>query len=167
MAEWEVQEWDGTRSRNKVKLWPCTCSGCGTTKHLSRSSIDTNQKGCRSCSLRTKTTHSLARQCWKSFKVNSKGRGLLVEIDFNEWYSLSQLPCRYCGLSGQNLREFIDEDRHFQFRYNGIDRINPDEGYIAGNIVPCCWPCNRAKSTFSHDDFVDHISKIYRHLNGI
>jgi 5-methylcytosine-specific restriction endonuclease McrA len=30
----------------------------------------------------------------------------------------------------------------------GLDRIDNEEGYHVGNVVPCCFPCNRAKGDF-------------------
>jgi hypothetical protein len=49
------------------------------------------------------------------------------------------------------------------FRYNGIDRIHNDIGYVEYNCVPCCIICNRAKNSMPYEDFVDWIDNLIDH----
>ena len=49
--------------------------------------------------------------------------------------------------------------------YNGIDRIDSNEGYEKENCVPCCTRCNYMKNDMSISSFTDHILKIANHLN--
>lgn len=41
----------------------------------------------------------------------------------------------------------------------GIDRYNNNKGYYHGNIIPCCWNCNRAKSSMSIIEFEDYLER--------
>lgn len=54
-----------------------------------------------------------------------------------------QEPCDYCGLVPS------------PGAWNGIDRLESSDGYHEGNTVPCCTPCNSAKSTMYPDVFVE------------
>ena len=47
--------------------------------------------------------------------------------------------------------------------YNGIDRLNPENGYSIENCVPCCSTCNYMKHTQQTSDFLEHVKKIYNH----
>lgn len=70
-------------------------------------------------------------------------RGLAWELSRDDFAQLTSLDCCYCGMapvavirSGPTSGAYI---------YNGVDRINNAEGYILGNVAPCCTECNRIK----------------------
>jgi hypothetical protein len=44
--------------------------------------------------------------------------------------------------------------------YNGIDRVDPEIGYIESNCVSCCTVCNLMKKAYSHNFFLTHIKRI-------
>lgn len=75
-----------------------------------------------------------------------------INFDINDFYSLSQMGCFYCGVSGSNVYK--------KFIYNGIDRINNLKGHDIDNVVPCCKHCNFAKSDMSFDKFIEWINKV-------
>ena len=50
-----------------------------------------------------------------------------------------------------------------EYKYNGIDRVDNKIGYELDNCVSCCIKCNKAKSYFGQDEFLNHIKKIYKH----
>jgi hypothetical protein len=50
--------------------------------------------------------------------------------------------------------------------YNGIDRINNEEGYTSNNTVSCCFTCNRMKGTMSSEEFKIHLKKLMRFAQG-
>lgn len=39
-------------------------------------------------------------------------------------------------------------------QYNGLDRVDSNLGYVAGNVVPCCRWCNQAKSSRPVGEFL-------------
>lgn len=66
-------------------------------------------------------------------------------------------------------RPFIHNMSQFQkeegdFTYNGIDRIDNSLRHTIGNIVPCCWDCNRIKMALGLEEFLMHIVKINTHI---
>ena len=48
-----------------------------------------------------------------------------------------------------------------------IERLNPKEGYIPGNVVLCCWLINCMKRNLSQDDFFSTIRKVLEHHDKI
>ena len=82
-------------------------------------------------------------------KSGAKQRGITFLLSYDQFMSLWDTPCYYCGDKVETA---------------GIDRIDSDKGYEMDNIVRCCEVCNRAKSTLTQNEFIEHISKIYRHL---
>ena len=45
-----------------------------------------------------------------------------------------------------------------------IDRLNPELGYIPGNVVFCCWCINALKGVLKEKSFYDLIRTIYKNL---
>jgi hypothetical protein len=87
---------------------------------------------------------------------------------------VSLLPCVYCGKEPANLfrRKFQVDGKYryvpeMDFHYSGIDRVDSAKGYIHGNLVPCCWECNRIKRAMSLEDFLGLIGRIQNHNPSI
>lgn len=73
--------------------------------------------------------------------------GLQVQCSLPEFLlEIFSLDCYYCGTTNGE---------------NGIDRIDPTKPYVLGNIVPCCESCNYAKKVQTHDQFIEHATKIH------
>lgn len=88
---------------------------------------------------------------------NIKHRGLDMDLSFDEFKSLSEKPCFYCGnnpparsLKRQNLTMIA----------NGIDRVDNNLGYILDNCVSCCEWCNRAKGAYDKEYFIEQCRKV-------
>ncbi len=95
---------------------------------------------------------------------NYNDGGLKIE----EFYEISQNPCFYCNNNGSNLFNRAKTDKKSSikaklegnFKYNGLDRIDSNEGHTIDNVVPCCKYCNFAKSGLSLLEFNDWIKRI-------
>ena len=76
-------------------------------------------------------------------KSTAKKRGITVGITEAEYTALlrENSICTYCG-------GIIDVKKG-----SGLDRLDPSQGYITGNIAPCCRLCNNAKGTMSLSTF--------------
>jgi len=68
--------------------------------------------------------------------------------------------CEYCDISEQEINLLLDQGLIYtkRLRTRGlsmeIDRIEPNKGYVEGNIVLCCYWCNNAKTDeFSAKEF--------------
>lgn len=79
---------------------------------------------------------------YSNLKGRAKSRGILFDLDpaeFEEWFDDQDEFCHYCGVEFS----YIGKRKRNTF---SVDRIDNDEGYSIGNIVPCCCRCNTIKS---------------------
>jgi hypothetical protein len=99
----------------------------------------------------------------------SEKRNHEFNLNFEEFIEIIGKDCHYCGEPPSKPTQKILIDRgHINeppFYYNGIDRIDSRIGYDKDNCVPCCSSCNYMKHVSSHNDFLNQICKIYKHLN--
>ena len=84
-----------------------------------------------------------ARYKWTVIK-----RKVIFELAKEEYEELRAQNCEYCHRPSLN--------DHF----NGIDRVDPDIGYISTNCVSCCRDCNMMKRSYSVKDFLKQCKKI-------
>jgi hypothetical protein len=49
-----------------------------------------------------------------------------------------------------------------EFRYQGMDRVEPKLGYVTGNVVPCCKTCNWAKQRMGLIEFRKWVTRVFR-----
>lgn len=93
----------------------------------------------------------------RTCKYNAKRRKLTWTISDTEFYEFSNKPCNYCSQPpSQNILKSSGN-----FTYSGIDRLNSKQGYIFGNVVPCCWKCNWMKRSLSPEEFLAHVKQIH------
>jgi hypothetical protein len=109
---------------------------------------------------------SSARKVWRTGYKDDN-------LSFEEFYTLSQLPCDYCGSLPSNVLNVGTSKLHNRrevspyqlqsgnFTYNGLDRVDPTKGHTLDNCVPCYAPCNYAKWDYTRDEFIAHIEKMY------
>jgi hypothetical protein len=65
-------------------------------------------------------------------------------LSFQEFSNLINKPCTYCGIESSK----------------GIDRIDSTKSYTIENSTPCCGRCNEMKSSYTKENFIEHIKKI-------
>jgi hypothetical protein len=104
-----------------------------------------------------------ARNHWETrYKVDARRRGFewaLLPIQFD---TLIFAPCNYCGHPPEYL--VARKDRPVGPLYvSGIDRVDSMQGYIWGNVVPCCNICNRAKNNMPVTEFFEWINRLIAH----
>lgn len=92
----------------------------------------------------------------RSYKNGARYRKLEFSISDAKVKELIQKPCYYCK-EDKTLSTTTDI---YSYLHNGIDRVDNNQGYILGNVVPCCKFCNRAKGTYSDKEFIDFCRKI-------
>lgn len=76
---------------------------------------------------------------------SSKHRNIHFELTVDEYISIAQNPCYYCGT--------VNEKRGF----NGVDRVDNSLGYNTDNCVACCSMCNFIKGSLHHDIFLRRV----------
>ena len=147
-------------------IWKCKCS-CENTVEMSAKNIKRKKHcGCMTSELLSKNSRKPFGESCKnalvdSYKRNAKNRNLkflLTEEDLLELFSGN---CYYCGEPPS--KEFTKARLVGSFTYNGIDRLNPNLGYIDDNVVSCCTECNYFKTKYSEEKFLSMIRKIANH----
>jgi hypothetical protein len=89
--------------------------------------------------------------------------------DFETFFSLSKMPCTYCGKPPhRTFNKYNGDKRHpkrddADFTYNGLDRLDNSKDHSSNNVVPCCTSCNISKGTKSVQEFLDHVRSVYAH----
>lgn len=94
---------------------------------------------------------SYANYVVNGIKATAIKRQLAWDLDPIKVFYLIQEPCYYCGF-----------EVHFPETRNGLDRLDNTNGYIEGNVVPCCFPCNIAKRDQTIESFRAQIIRIYK-----
>lgn len=87
-----------------------------------------------------------------NFMMDAKKRNKELELNYIEIGEIMKRPCFFCGQKEN---------------YNGLDRFDNSKGYLKNNVVPCCAICNRAKSTLTADEFIQHCKKVLAHNGGL
>jgi hypothetical protein len=93
-------------------------------------------------------------------KRTARKRRLPWELSFEEFQDLAYADCRYCGAAPANVVQVRDSGTTFRVRYQGIDRVDNARGYLPGNVVACCAPCNTAKGARPVGDFLARAARI-------
>jgi hypothetical protein len=168
IGEWKILGKSPRRSNGEI-LWFCACS-CGTVKevtgvalrsgnsnscgHLNRARLgDLNRKppGVSAC-------HKL----FLSYKNGAKRRKLNWQLTEGEFALFTKLLCFYCGISPSTV---YANPGGGDYVYNGIDRLDSDQGYLSSNCVSCCKTCNYAKNNMKPADFFRWIERVYSYAS--
>lgn len=100
---------------------------------------------------------------YATYRCSAEKRGLKFLLSKEEFGQITRLDCFYCGL---NPIQVCKPDISGGYQYNGVDRRNNNEGYVLGNVVPCCKLCNWMKNQFSESDFLNHCKRITEFQNN-
>lgn len=92
------------------------------------------------------------------YKRHAVRRGYSFDIGRAVFESLIRGDCYYCGSPPSNLKK--TKNCRDGFKYNGIDRLNSNVGYVENNVVSCCGVCNRAKGSANSDEFIAWVKKV-------
>jgi hypothetical protein len=110
------------------------------------------------------------RRIISTYRARAKKRGLSWALTEFEAAILLTSSCFYCG-SGPTRsynRHGLTTDSGYGdlFEANGIDRMDPAQGYEKSNCVSACARCNYGKHTETFDGFIQWISTVYQHLSA-
>jgi hypothetical protein len=148
--------------KSRAARWLCQCV-CGnvisvSSEHLLHRHL--NSCGCRrerpDCQREKnyawKGCGEIHGTVWRELRRGAKERNLEFAITIAEGWALFLAQDRRCALSGQLL--------HFSLRHKdslrtaSLDRINPDKGYIPGNVQWVHKDLNRMKWDMQQADFL-------------
>lgn len=170
------------KTGKKAIAWICRCD-CGNESWV-RSAALTAKKPIVSCGCRQKEVikertkedriSHLISIIYKDYKVNARKRNLSFDLTIKEFKELIGKPCRYCGEIHSNEKKDIAWKTKESYaisdtalKYNGIDRLDSSLGYKSFNCVPCCSVCNKMKSDYPFEVFLNHIKKIIDKWEGV
>jgi hypothetical protein len=174
-SRWEVLENDLYKVFETQTQRACLvrCS-CGTTDPVVRTYGELRCGRSPSCGCISKERS--IESVWNDLLEKIKRRGWDFHLTLPQLKAVVKLPCVYCGKDPSNvyrLRYKVDGayqrgvDPSMELRWSGLDRVDSSQGYIHGNVVPCCGECNAMKSKLSLDDFYALMERIRAHNSTI
>lgn len=148
-------------SRTSKSMWRCQCE-CGTVRIVCGSSLQGGKtKSCGKCFKRLPAGESAFNALFGGRRSDAKVGGHKFELTKDAFRSLTKQPCDYCGAGPSGI--FKGHPGSGDYIYNGVDRVDNGLGYVAGNVVACCWDCNRGKGSLSLEAFLANDEEIYKH----
>ena len=104
------------------------------------------------------------KDVYREYVNKAKKRGINFELPLEECFKLFDRPCYYCGDAPNNCRV-----RHngYKVYYQGLDRLNNNKGYIENNVVPCCKYCNSFKMDRTEQEFMEHVSRVFKKVQRL
>jgi hypothetical protein len=158
-------------SNKKSWYWSCQCK-CGVIRDVDASNLvfgrskscgclqndQIQQRGVGQRPPIRPGTHA-QRHILNSYMSSCKKVAREFSLSPEEFYALIAENCYYCELppSMHRKEKFNKPD----LWYNGIDRVNPNEGYHLDNVVTSCKACNWAKQRMSLDQFYSWLERMY------
>ena len=144
-------------NRHKHVLWLCQCE-CGKTKAYSAGQLKDGKATSCNCAWKFKKGEAAFNMVLRNYKKRAERLGVPFELTSEQFKRITQESCYYCLSEPNNIcsRENYNGD----FCYNGVDRLDNDDGYVTGNVVPCCKYCNYAKSNRTLAEFVEWVLRV-------
>lgn len=173
---------DTGKSAYKSAIWVMRCDFCGEEFEASASAIRSGHAAHKCAGWRTWMNKRLQKKkmrkpgprlvnsqahvnvVFANYVAGAKRRGIAMDLTMEQFRSLIEQPCFYCGADPFTRRTNIGLAG--SFAWNGIDRFDNTVGYVPDNCVPCCPRCNRAKGTMNGDDFISWVRTICHHLES-
>ncbi len=143
-------------------MWSCVCE-CGNV-HKVRSTHLTNGavKSC-GCINKEKGENSGRTFLLAEYRCGARDRGLMWDLTIEEFSTLTSSNCVYCGIEPR----YEKITKHNKtYKYNGIDRIDSNIGYVTTNVVSCCGICNRGKSNMDNRAWEEHLNQLVKYRLG-
>lgn len=168
-----ASHFDSNGTGSRLRRWLCRCT-CGATAKLCASDLALGKRtSCKTCAYKkrpqsVKRLSDVAYLYNLSIKTAQRKRGIEIGLSMDEFAQIITMPCHYCGAEPE-IKKYRNANKiapRMSLRANGVDRVDSGVGYVRANCVPCCKRCNIAKNTMSSHEFLDHISRIYRHCFG-
>lgn len=133
-------------------FWLCKCD-CGNTKLASGSKLRQGKVTSCGCKL-----DQHPKSLVKRYIANAKKRKLEWALSLEQFSTIIEQDCHYCGSPPS-----VHAHNH---KWNGIDRVDNNKGYVVDNAVSCCSMCNKMKSCLGMSAFLDQCRQIAEHIAG-
>lgn len=168
---------EASKIKNRT-AWKCFCECGNITVVLTENlrSGDTKSCGCLNNEKRQERFKDISNINRKYLPSETSARKVwknrYSEMNFDDFYELSQQNCFYCGVEPSNIANAPKSDKKASlktieladFKYNGLDRLDNSKLHSKENCVPCCKYCNYAKRERTIQDFKNWIINIYKYF---
>jgi len=152
----------------------CECIKCHDVYKVTNYSLRNSRTGqCKTCGNRKEDSQSSSvKTLFGSLRGSARQRNLEVTITLDQFKSIIIKPCYFNFFGCVKLYAFspyfykngnkrpsrstmtLEHAKESIIMVSGVDRLNNDLGYIAGNCVPCCPECNYKKNNYSILEFL-------------
>lgn len=151
-----------------VNLFKCICD-CGNYKIVPQDYLTCNETRSCGCLRRKEIGTAPFNKLYGTYKKEALKRKYVWNLNKDNFRKLTKQNCYYCNIeplqvlkahSKTTIQEWVDFNIYI---YNGIDRLNNNDGYTIENYVTCCKFCNRAKRDYTVKEFKDWVNNVYQH----
>lgn len=160
-GKWQVLEYHSSKLGNSVFKCKCTCGKIALMIACNLKSG--HSKGCKNCSARERSLEygrAAKNRLFSEYKRGARDRGYCFDLSFEKFVEICEQNCVYCNTPPYKIKQPGICYQSGNWTYNGIDRIDNEDGYTESNCVACCTICNWMKMDTNKDEFLEHIKKI-------
>lgn len=161
----------GKQSSRKRNVYLCACGAefiAVQNKVLYRKTTQ-----CSTCGYKSRPQsvqrYTGEERLYRMYQTRAKRAHLNFELSLERFTKLIEQDCNYCGAHPRTVNHLLN-NKHAKrnpIQANGIDRLDPQLGYLEENCVSACWPCNKMKNTLTISQFYDILYKILRYKGFI
>jgi hypothetical protein len=163
---WTVIKCLGTQAvgRQTATFYLCRCT-CGTEAEVQRGNLVSGSSKSCGCLKREQARKRLSKPPGTAatntvldyYQRNAARRRLTWSLSREVFVRLIHESCCYCGAD-----DSMESKKHLDvIKHNGVDRVDPSQGYTVSNCVPCCKTCNNAKAGMTPEQFFAWVERVY------
>ncbi len=159
----------GVGTTRMYTTWICKCA-CGKEKIIRTTALRKRLEPTKSCGCAMSGPAAIAvhpnsamRNTFSRYKTHARTAKRPFSLSIGEFAEMTQRNCHYCGAKPGAMTVQPLKLGKSCFIYNGIDRIDNTQGYVAGNVVTCCWMCNHSKGARTVEAFTEWLDRIAAH----
>lgn len=143
---------------------------CGVERVVANMNLRSGNSGSCGCNRYDRKPDSNWQVLLAQLRNRARRGGRLCNLNLEQLKFISQMDCAYCGAAPCNRfhrlitvyvegkAKRVNDDSNPMF-YSGIDRVDSCGDYVAGNILPCCFFCNRAKDDWPLSEFLERLTR--------
>ena len=165
-----------SKTRHKRSYWYCLCD-CGNTCTAMGKYLRQGKKKSCGCLKRDSAIEKVKEHFHKNilpsgesafnilyatYRCSAAKKGVEFSLTKEDVRNITKSDCFYCGKQPYCVYKPAISGGYL---YSGIDRRDNDEGYVLGNVAPCCKMCNWMKNTYSESDFLARCALVTEHQN--
>lgn len=128
-----------------------TSHGCGCTKY-------------KEWSQKLRIPDAAIKHLISRYRSSAKERNITWLLNNFQAALIMGSYCHYCGVAPNRLHK---TKLNSTIMTHGIDRVDSAIGYEFENCVPCCAMCNRMKSDFDKQSFIQQCARIVVYHNAL